>query len=102
MLDPSTAPLGVGGLVLAVERGFALWRGFKYRNISHRELAEALDAVKGDVRDALSTHQLQAGLERRDLEKAILAALNDVRQEQAVDLQDARTDILAVLRDRRR
>lgn len=102
MLDLTTAPLDLGGLVLAVERGFAFWRGLKHRGITDKELREALASVKEDVRDALSTAQLQAGLERRDLEKALLAALNDIRQEQAADLQNARTDLMAMFRERRK
>lgn len=91
MLDPATGFISLGGLTVTVERGFALWRGVKQKGVSARELTEAMDDVKGDVRDALATAQLQGGLERRDLEKAILAALDDLRQE-----------LTGVIRERRR
>lgn len=70
MLDPNTAPLGVGGLVLAIERGIALWRGAKHSRVERMTKAD-VDEI---VRDALSLHT-----ER--MENVFAEQLGDVRRE---------------------
>lgn len=69
MLDPATAPLGLGGLILAAERSIALWRGFKPRPkaLSREEVDEL-------IRDALSLHE-----ER--MENVVVEALGKTRRE---------------------
>lgn len=78
MLDPNTAPLGLGGLVLAAERSIALWRGFKPRPKSLSR--EDVDEI---VRDALSLHAEQ-------MENLIVDALGETRR----DLENHMRDLL--------
>lgn len=102
MLDPTTAPIGLGGLVLAVERSFALWKGFKYKGITQRELTDALASLREDVSDMLSTAQLQGGLERRDLEKSLVSAVNAEADATREALNGVRQELTAAIRERRR
>lgn len=77
MLDPNTAPLGLGGLVLAVERGIALWRGTKHAKVERMTKAD-VDEI---VRDALSLHA-----ER--MENLFVDALGETRRELADHMRD--------------
>lgn len=79
MLDPATAPLGLGGLVLAVERGLALYRGVRR---SHTPSLQKTD-VDEIVRDALSLHA-----ER--MENLFVDALGETRR----DLENHMRDLL--------
>ncbi len=70
MLDPNTAPLGFGGLVLAVERGIALWRGVRHQRVERMTKQD----VEEIVRDALS-------LQAERMENAFGHALGETRRE---------------------
>lgn len=76
VLDPVTAPLGLGGIVLAVERGLALWRQTRPR--PKGLVREDVDEI---VRDALSLHA-----ER--MENLFVDALGETRRELADQMRD--------------
>lgn len=102
MLDPTTTIPSAGVLALIVERGLARWQEHRHRGVSQREMREALEEVKGDVRDALSTAQLQGGLERRDLEKAIVAGQQDLQDALLSAVNSARQEVMDAMDRRRR
>ena len=83
MLDPNTAPLGFGGIVLAVERGIALWRNTRKRD-SRNDLRE-------DVRNALTVQQINIDKSLLEFRADVVAAVSEVRQE-----------IIQAVRERRR
>ncbi len=83
MLDPNTAPLGLGGFVLAVERSIALWRNTRKR--------EPRTDLREDVRNALTVQQINFDKSLLEFRADVVAAVSEVRQE-----------IIQAVRERRR
>lgn len=52
MIDPATSSLTAGGLILAIERSLAAYRGFRHARVERM----TKDDVEEIVRDALSLH----------------------------------------------